>query len=369
MKATKVIGKKLVLYINRGINWRDHRDVILEFWTSGPCRKSGFNPAQFKGVFYASDLQPNELLEYKKWFNEYDFNNQEKDWLDFMDGVLNIFYKTKALGICPDNTWFIDFVDSDVAVVEICKKQKYFGKPNINALWKMGTTELYRSNANIKNGYMFTQRLSDVETRDIIGKKQAIIFQAPKSVMIEYFDGKEKKRKCVNWAGEAINMTRLKIYPDGRVLIVPIQFDGSIVKMSRMVPDGDKVPTIPMSIGSLRAHIKKHEFDMYGRDNQIDEENREARIEVNKRLNAVTTLSDEDIHLDEAPKIDNVKKFIVYGNVSDERREYNRLIRKKRKEINQRVKSETKRRLREMLKNEKKKEKRGPLRLRKLFDK
>ena len=92
MKSVKIAGIRLVNYINDSINWKDHKDIVLDFWISNKCKDYGYNSLQFKGMGYADDLPIKALEHYEEWFGGYDFQNEDKDWLEFVEGTLNIFY-------------------------------------------------------------------------------------------------------------------------------------------------------------------------------------------------------------------------------------------------------------------------------------
>ncbi|MBR6663219.1 MAG: hypothetical protein IKL33_00165, partial [Alphaproteobacteria bacterium] len=105
MKARKIAGIRLVNYIEDGITWKSHKDVILDFWITKKCQEAGYSPFQFRNMFRVVQLPTAAQQKYEEWFNHYDFQNDtDKDWLDFVNGTLNLFYHTSEPNIEADET-------------------------------------------------------------------------------------------------------------------------------------------------------------------------------------------------------------------------------------------------------------------------
>ena len=132
MKARKIAGIRLVNYIEDGITWKSHKDVILDFWITKKCQEAGYSPFQFRNMFRVVQLPTAAQQKYEEWFNHYDFQNEtDKDWLEFVNGTLNLFYHTSEPVIEPDETWFIDLMQSEVEARGIVAEQVYHGSPNL----------------------------------------------------------------------------------------------------------------------------------------------------------------------------------------------------------------------------------------------
>jgi hypothetical protein len=93
---------------------------------------------------------------------------------------------------------------------------------------------------------------------------------------------------------------------------------------------------------------------MYGVWDRIDAVVKTARENTTARINALNTFNDEEVKV--AKVIGNVDRFIKEGNVSPQRLEYNKEVRKALlKKIRTREKEE-KKQLRDIVKAEKRKE-------------
>jgi hypothetical protein len=140
MKAVKLAGIRLVNYIIDGINWKDHRDIVLDFWVSYKCREFGYVPKQFFNMFTVEELPTEAQGQYEQWFNGYNFQStDDKDWIDFVNGTLNVFYHTKDPIMLGEDEWYVDLMKSEIEAREIAEAQLYHGNPNINSFWKLDT--------------------------------------------------------------------------------------------------------------------------------------------------------------------------------------------------------------------------------------
>jgi len=98
MKSVKIAGIRLINYLDDNINWKDHKEVVLDFWIKFVSQHNGYNPKQFKDMFYVDELPIKPQEEYEKWFEEYNFQNiDDMDWVDFVDGKLLILKQWKLV--------------------------------------------------------------------------------------------------------------------------------------------------------------------------------------------------------------------------------------------------------------------------------
>lgn len=362
MKSVKIAGIRLINYIEDSINWKDHRDIILDFWINFKCKESGFRPNQFKNMYYVDEL-PTEVQDiYEEWFKNYDFiNNDDPVWLKFIDGTLNIFYKTSDPTMLPDDTWYVTLMKSEVRARLICEEQLFHGNPNINSFWKIDTNSKSEEVGGRRNGYLFSTELEHVSQRDTRGFYWAVMYQCPESVKLHYQDADDTKSKCINWVADCIHMTLLKITPSGRFIIVPVFVEGKAWRDDRMVPDR-KVFKKAYTGHSLNVHVRDNFYDMYGRWDEIDAEKKYVREASNQRLNAMNTMNDEEVKVKDV--LDkSITEFIAIGNVSKDRRERNKAARQAVKERNQLREREIKKKMREIDKNSTKKERKDRNRL------
>lgn len=355
MKAVKLAGIRLVNYINDGINWKDHKDIILDFWIAFKCKESGYYPNNFKNMFTVEELPVEAQQAYETWFKSYNFlSEDDKNWIEFVDGTLNIFYHTKNPTIMDDNVWYVELMKSEVKAREICETQVYHGNPNINAFWKIETNSKPEEVGGRRNGYMFTRELTDISPNDTKGYYWAVAFQCPETVKLYYNDKEGLKSKCINWAANASHMTLLKITSGGRFLIEQIFVEGKAWRRDRYIPQSD-VPRNPMTGGALNKYIIQNYYDMYGVWDEIDEEIKAEKESSNQRKNAINTFNDEEVKVGEV--IDNVEKFITDGNVPANRRERNKQIRQAIREKNKIREREIRKKIREIEKSKRKQRK------------
>ena len=89
MKAKKLAGIRLINYINGGITWDTHKDIILDFWIMNKCRNDGFNPHDFDKYSRVIQLPTAAQKKYAEWFGKFDFQCEDEDWINFVNGTLN----------------------------------------------------------------------------------------------------------------------------------------------------------------------------------------------------------------------------------------------------------------------------------------
>lgn len=347
MKARKIAGIRLVNYIHDNINWKDHKDIVLDFWVTFKCREFGYYPKQFADMFIVDELPVEAQSDYESWFNDYDFQTEEdKDWIDFVNGTLNIFYHTEDPKEMEEEIWYIDLMQSEVKAREIAEEQVYHGNPNLNNFWRIDTNSKPEEVGGRRNGYLFTTELSEVDPSDTKGFYWAIAFQCPETVKLYFRDGEKKKSKCINWAANCKHMTLLKVTGDGRFRVEQVFVEGKAWRSDRYIPQTN-VPNTPLSGRALSKHFHHHFHDMYGVWDEIDEETKKENEASNQRKNAVNTFSDEEVKVSKV--LDkSVDEFIVDGNVSHERRERNKKIRQAIRDKNKLREREVKKKMREL---------------------
>ena len=329
MKAAKLIGERLIGYIEDGINWKDHKDIVLDYWINFEAKKQGVNSKILKNVFYVDELQEDHASKYEEWFKQFDFQSEEKTWIKFVDGALNIFYKTQNPTELEENTWFVYLTNADQKAKTVVEEQQFHGNPDINNFWKLSRSGKYEEIAGRDNGYLFTDRLEDLQKKHTKSFKWAILFQANASVELEYLDGQKYRKKCINWASHCENITLAKVSASGKLMLVPTV----IMKENRIIPDG-KIKVTPMDGRALNSYLTKNYDSLFG--NYINEQTAEKNYNSgrNARKNAINTLSDEQVPVNDV--IFDIGKFIDDGNVDDDTRlknkEQREYINKKRTE-------------------------------------
>lgn len=326
MKARKIAGVRLVNYINDGITWKSHKDVILDFWIVKKCQQYGYTPYQFRNMFYVVNLPTEAQEKYKQWFESYNFQNDtDKDWLDFVNGTLNLFYHTDNPVQEDDKCWYIDLMQSEVEARKIVTEQVYHGSPNLDAFWKISTDSKSEEVGGRRNGYIYVSKLGEVTPKDTDGYYWGVVFQCPETVSLGFDDNGRKRRKCIAWAANAEHMTLVQVGADGRFRIVPVFVEGKAWKADRWIPEG-QVNQSPMSAQALLKYVTGNFSSLYGVWDRIDEKVKGIREQSTARLTALNTLNDEEVKVGRV--IGDLDKFVREGNVSDEKREYNKEVRK-----------------------------------------
>ena len=348
MKAIKLAGIRLINYVNDGINWKDHKDIVLDFWIGNKCRDFGYNPKSFADMFYTDELPTDVRDIYEKWFNSYDFLNDDDDWIEFIDGTLNLFYRTSNPTIMPDDTWYVMLFKSELEAKEICEEQIFHGNPNINSFWKLNTTTKSEEVGGRRNGFLFSQELDAIKPKDTRNFYWAITFQCIESVKLFYKTKKEIKSKCINWAADCEHMTLMKITHSGRFLVQQTFVEGKAWRDDRLVPQAN-APRTPLSGRTLLKYIKKNYESMYGVWDEIDAIKKDTQEASNHRKNAVNVMNDEEIKIGKVIPT-TINRFIANGNVSRARRERNKEVRQAIREKNRLREKEVKKKMRELLK-------------------
>lgn len=345
LKANKLAGVRLINYWESGINFKDHANILLDFWIKFKSRDYGFVPVSLKNFYYVEDL-PNSAKEaFEEWFNTYDFQNtDDKDYLKFVDGTLNFFYHTESPKEMPEETWFVCLFKSEEKAREIAETQIFHGSPNLSSFTRLETNIKSDQVAGRRNGYIFSTELADVKPQDTRGFFWAISFQSRESVKLYYKDGNLDASKIISWAAHCENSTLLQITSDGRFIVKPVTVEGKAGRQTKNVPN-DLVPTRSYVGYALEQYFTKNFWLMYGLPTAIDEEIKYIKENTNQRKNAVSTMNDESVKIGKV--ISNIDKFIEIGNVTKEEREHNKAIRKNIKEKNKFREKEIKKKVRE----------------------
>jgi len=356
MKSVKIAGIRLVNYLTDGINWKDHKDIILDFWITYMAQDAGYNPIKFRNMFLVDELPTEAQSVYEEWFNEWDFQTDaDENWIEFVDGTLNIFYHTTMPTIMDDGLWYVDLMQSELQAREIVETQIYHGNPNLNSFWKMDTNTKPEEVGGRRNGYMFTRELKDISPPDTRGFFWAVCYQCPETVKLYYKDGEETVSKCINWAANAEHMTLLKVTSSGRFQVQRVFVEGKAWRDDRFVPQ-DNTPKNPLTGSGLNKYIMQNYMPMYGVWDKIDEVKKEHNEQINQRKGALNTFNDEEVKVSRV--IDDIDEFIVRGNVSNKRRLRNKAMRQASRDKNKVREREIKKKIREMEKDKNKQSRR-----------
>lgn len=361
MKAVKIAGIRLVNYLNDGFNWKDHKDIVLDFWIKFKSSQYGFSPKMFMNIYTTDEMPMQAALAYQKWFESYDFQNDvEKEWLDFVDGTMNILYRTSNPTLMDDRVWYCYLMKSEVKAREIVETQIFHGDPNLNSFWRLETNTKPEEVGGRRNGYMYTKELNQITPSDTKNFYWAIAFTCPETVKLFYRDGNTVDYRCINWAANADHMMLLKVTPTGRFLVQQTFVPGKAWKIDRYIPQGG-IPRHPLTGSGLDQWIRSNYYDMFGVWDEWDDATKGVREAINARKNAVNTLNDEEVKLSRIVR--DVDKFIAQGNVSEQRREHNKSIREAIREKNKIRDREIRKRLREIQKAKRKQDRRDRSRL------
>ena len=140
MKSKKLAGIRLFNYLNDGINWKDHKDIILDYWIKNIAPQYNRSPDKLQGFVTVESLPTAVQKEYEDWFKKFDFQtSKDQKWIEFVNGTLNIFYHTKGYRQEPKDVWYIDLMKSEVKARNIVESQVYHGNPNLNSFIKIET--------------------------------------------------------------------------------------------------------------------------------------------------------------------------------------------------------------------------------------
>lgn len=320
MRAAKMSGERLRTYLEKGIDWKFHKDIVLEYWKRYVAIAEGIPENAIKDIVHANELQPQHFDAFKRWFDtkkkESNFQMEDSNWLNFIDGTLNIFYKTKDPELLDGEQWFIYPTNAEEKAKEWVENQAIRGNPNINTFWKINEYAKPEETSGKRNGFIYSIKLNTADKNELGKYNFGVIYQAEGSVSLKYQNGTKEDTKCISWAGDCTNIMMVKIYPSGRMLIYPVVN----TKELRTIPEG-KVPTDALFGKQLVEYLKSRYQELFGNYESRKEEEKEEKASVNARKSAINTLSDEEVNI--TSSISNVKKFIEQGNVSDERRELN----------------------------------------------
>lgn len=333
MKAKKLAGIRLFNYLEDGINWKDHKDVILDFWIKNVSRSMNYNPKSLQGFVTVESLPTAVQKEYEQWFKQYDFQNtKDSKWIEFVNGTLNIFYHTHGYVQDKPHLWYIDMMKSEVKAREIVESQTFHGNPNLNSFMKIETNSKPEEVGGRRNGYIYARKLASIRPADTHGYYWGVIFQCDEVVSIKYDCDGHQEERSICWAANPTHITLVKITADGCFVITPCEVRKKLWMDKRVVPEGN-LSTEAMSSARLLQYIQRNFNIMYGVFDSIKEKVDRARINATARKNALITMSDEEVKIGpDIPYGGDVMKFIEYGNVSPERLEYNK---KKRQSIHQ----------------------------------
>lgn len=356
MKSVKIAGIRLVNYLNDGINWKDHRDIILDFWVTYKSKDYGYNPIKFRNMFLVEELPTKAQESYEIWFNEWDFQDTEdENWIQFVDGTLNVFYHTSMPTIMDDGLWYVSMFQSELQAREIVESQIFHGNPNLNSFWKMDTNTKPEEVGGRRNGYMYTRELKDISPPDTRSFYWAVAFQCIETVKLFYVDGEQTVSRCINWAANAEHMTLLKVTSSGRFQVERIFVKGKAWRDDRYIPQNN-TPTNPLTGSALNTYLTKNYMPMYGVWDKVDQAKKEHTEQVNQRKSALNTFNDEEVRVSKV--IDDIKKFTVQGNVSNKRRKQNKESRQASRDKNKIRDREIKKKIREMEKDRNKQSRR-----------
>jgi hypothetical protein len=349
MKSQKIAGIRLINYINDGINWKDHKDIVLDFWISKKSSDFGYHPKQFENMFYANELPTEIQTVYEDWFNEYDFNNSDDDWITFVNGTLNVFYHTSDPTQMPDDTWYVMLMQSEIKAREICEEQVFHGNPNINTFWKIDTNSKYEEVSGRRNGYLYVNELKNISNIDTRGFYWGVAFQCPESVKLFYEDGDERKSRCICWAADCKNATLLQINASGRFQVVQVEVKGKSWRPDKSIPANNSICRKAYVGHALDIELSNNYESLYGVWDEIEAEIKSEREAINQRKNAVNIMNDEEVDIG---KIVNVDVFVIDGNVPEYERKRNQAIRKKIIKRNQLRERNIKKKMRDIERNE-----------------
>lgn len=326
MKSRKIAGKRLFNYLTEGINWKAHKDIILDFWIGYKCKDYGYQPSQFARMSRVVSLPTKAQECYEQWFNSYDFQNTtDKEWLAFVDGTLNIFYHTRNPVEEPEDEWYIGLMQSEVDARDIAENQWYHGLPNLNSFFRSDTNSKPEEVGGRRNGYIFSRKLRTLKPSMTKDMYWGIVFQCPETVTLEFDNNGNTDSRAINWSANAEHMTLVEVCGDGRLKLKPVFVKGKAWRADRYIPEG-VVNQSPMSAQALHSYIVDNFDQLYGVWDEIDAIMKDDSESSNARENAVAVMNDEEIKVGRV--IPNVAKFINEGNVSPAKREYNKEMRK-----------------------------------------
>jgi hypothetical protein len=353
MKARKIAGERLITYLEKGIHWKEHKDKVLDFWINFKAKDSGFSARSLKDMFYYEELPEPAQVAYEEWFEEYDFNNaDDKNWIDFVNGTFNIFYQTENPRLQDDDTWYIILMKSEDKANGICESQTLHGNPNLQTFWKIDTNSKSEEVGGRRNGYIYADKLAELNPAKLKDQYWAVVFQCPDTVSLDYLDSKDVKSKMICWAADAENLTKVKITSSRRLIIEQVFVEGKVWKKDRLVPQ-EGATNKAFNPKGLENYLNKNYAVMYGFWDAIDEEMKARREAENARRSAVNTMNDEEVNIDPVIPM-TVNQFVDDGNVSLDQLDKNKQIRQNVKKKNQLRDREIRKKVREKKKDKSK---------------
>lgn len=357
MKAKKLAGVRLYNYLMDGINWKDHKDVVLDYWINNIASQYNYTPSQFQGFCTTESLPTLAQKQYEQWFRSFDFQTtKDKSWVDFVNGTLNIFYHTSGYKEDAPGIWYIELMKSEIKARDIVESQFFHGNPNLNSFMKIETNSKPEEVGGRRNGYLYVNKLASITATDVQDMYWGVIFTCDESVTIKYDSNGKQKEKSICWAANPEHITLVKITADGRFIIVPVEVKKKLWMEKRIVPEG-KLTTEPMTAQRLCEYLKRNFNVMYGVFDNIKKKVDQARVNATARKNALITMSDEEIKVGPALHGDP-EDFIEYGNVTPEKLEYNKKVRRSIHQANVEHRKKVKAKMREIEKAERKKSER-----------
>lgn len=356
MKSKKLAGIRLFNYLNDGINWKDHKDIILDYWIKNIAPQYNRSPDKLQGFVTVESLPTAVQKEYEDWFKKFDFQtSKDQKWIDFVNGTLNIFYHTKGYRQEPKDIWYIDLMKSEVKARNIVESQVYHGNPNLNSFMKIETNSKPEEVGGRRNGYIYARKLASIRPRDTQGYYWGVIFTCDETVSIKYDSNGHPEERSICWAANPEHITLVKITADGLMVIVPCEVKKKLWMDRRVVPEG-MITKTPMNGARLAQYLKKNFNVMYGIFDNIKKRVDEARVNATARKNALCTMSDEEIMVGEVLGM-NPEDFVENGHVSPKRLEYNRAVRRSIHHANVKHRQEVNAKMRAIEKEERRKSK------------
>ena len=165
-----------------------------------------------------------------------------------------------------------------------------------------------------------------------------------------YYDDKgDMKSRCICWASDAKSITLLEITNSGRFHVIPVDVKGKSWKPDKTVPSVDLMSGKMFTGKSLAEYMNRHYYELFGKQEEIEDAIRTEKEVINLRKNAANTMNDEEVDIG---KLVNVNDFVVDGNVADEERERNKTIRKRIIERNRMQDRAVKKKMRDTARNQ-----------------
>lgn len=356
MKAKKLAGIRLFNYLSDGINWKDHKDVILDYWINNVAPQYNYKPNQFQGFVTVESLPTLVQKQYEQWFKSFNFQTKDDPkWVNFVNGTLNIFYHTYGYKEDAPGIWYVEMMKSEIKAREIVENQFFHGNPNLNSFMKIETNSKPEEVGGRRNGYLYVRKLGHIKPAQTQGYFWAVAFTCDESVTIKYNSNGKEEERSICWAANPEHLTLLKITSDGRFIIVPCEVRKKLWMDRRVVPEGN-ISNAPMEGSKLVNYLNKNFNVMYGVFDTIKKKVDTARVNASARKNALITMSDEEVMVGDVLPV-GPEEFIEKGNVSPEQLEFNKKRRRSIHQANVKHRKEVRAKMREIEKAERKKEK------------